>query len=73
MGIGENINIAVVDIGSNSLRLQISEVKDKSYRILEDYKEMLRLGDAIYTQGYFTPDVIDRIVETMKGGVKKTG
>ncbi|PLX67979.1 MAG: hypothetical protein C0603_07660 [Denitrovibrio sp.] len=70
MGTGESFNVAVVDIGSNSLRLQISEVKDKSYKILEDYKEMLRLGDSIYTQGYFTPEVIDRIVETMKG-VKK--
>lgn len=70
MGAGDYLNIAVVDIGSNSLRLQISEVKDKSYRILEDYKEMLRLGDAIYTVGYFTPEVIDRIVETLIG-VKK--
>lgn len=66
----DTFNVAVVDIGSNSLRLQISEVKDKSYRILEDYKEMLRLGDSIYTLGYFTPEVIDRIVETLTG-VKK--
>lgn len=70
MGSGDYLNVAVVDIGSNSLRLQISEVKDKSYRILEDYKEMLRLGDSIYTVGYFTPEVIERIVETLKG-VKK--
>jgi exopolyphosphatase/guanosine-5'-triphosphate,3'-diphosphate pyrophosphatase len=66
----ENINVAVVDIGSNSLRLQVSEVKDKSYRILEDYKEMLRLGDSIYTHGYFSNEVIDRIITTLKG-VKK--
>ncbi|XOB65954.1 hypothetical protein ACMC5R_04165 [Deferribacteres bacterium DY0037] len=70
MGAGDYLNIAVVDIGSNSLRMQISEVKGKSYRILEDYKEMLRLGDTIYTVGYFTPEAIDRIVETLKG-VKK--
>jgi len=70
MGAGDYTNVAVVDIGSNSLRLQISEVKDKSYRILEDYKEMLRLGDSIYTVGYFTPEVLDRIVETLVG-VKK--
>lgn len=70
MGASDYVNVAVVDIGSNSLRLQISEVKGKSYRILEDYKEMLRLGDAIYTVGYFTPEVIDRIVETLVG-VKK--
>lgn len=70
MGTGDYLNVAVVDIGSNSLRMQISEVKDKSYRILEDYKEMLRLGDSIYTLGYFTPEVINRIVETL-AGVKK--
>lgn len=67
---GDYLNVAVVDIGSNSLRLQISEVKDKSYHILEDYKEMLRLGDSIYTQGYFSPEVLERIVETLNG-VKK--
>ncbi|PLX70849.1 MAG: hypothetical protein C0602_04920 [Denitrovibrio sp.] len=70
MSSGESVNVAVVDIGSNSLRLQISEVKDKSYKILDDYKEMLRLGDSIYTVGYFTPEVINRIVETLTG-VKK--
>jgi len=70
MGASDYLNVAVVDIGSNSLRLQISEVKDKSYRILEDYKEMLRLGDSIYSHGYFAPDVIDRIVSTLIG-VKK--
>jgi len=70
MGNSEYLNVAVVDIGSNSLRLQISEVKDKSYRILDEYKEMLRLGDAIYTQGYFSPEVIERIVSTLNN-VKK--
>lgn len=60
------IKVAVADIGSNSLRLQISEVKDKSYRVLEDYKEMLRLGDAIYTHGYFTKEVTENLVNTLK-------
>ncbi|WP_415238844.1 HD domain-containing protein [Seleniivibrio woodruffii] len=62
----DNVKVAVADIGSNSLRLQISEVKDKSYRVLEDYKEMIRLGDAIYTQGYFSKDTIETIVSTLK-------
>ncbi len=66
MGANDNIKVAVVDIGSNSLRLQISEVKDKSYRVLEDYKEMLRLGDSIYTQGFFSKENIESIVATLK-------
>lgn len=65
MAAGDSFNVAVVDIGSNSLRLQISEVRDKSYRILEDFKEMLRLGDSIYTLGYFTPDVLEKMVDTL--------
>jgi exopolyphosphatase/guanosine-5'-triphosphate,3'-diphosphate pyrophosphatase len=70
MAANDSLNVAVIDIGSNSLRLQVSEVKDKSYKVLDDYKEMLRLGDSIYTAGYFAPEVIDRIVETLNG-VKK--
>jgi exopolyphosphatase/guanosine-5'-triphosphate,3'-diphosphate pyrophosphatase len=59
------LKVAVIDIGSNSLRLQTSEVKDKSYRVLDDYKEMIRLGDAIYTLGYFPKEVMDQLVDLL--------
>lgn len=66
MGVYSVLKVAVVDIGSNSLRMQISEVKDKSYKVLEDYKEMIRLGDSIYTQGYFSADIIETLVSLLK-------
>lgn len=65
MGAGDNVRVAVVDIGSNSLRLQISEVKDKSYKVLEDYKEMIRLGDTIYTLGYFDRATTDKLISSL--------
>ncbi|MCD8552619.1 Ppx/GppA phosphatase family protein [Seleniivibrio sp.] len=65
MASNDNVRVAVADIGSNSLRLQISEVKDKSYRVLEDYKEMIRLGDTIYTLGYFPKETIEILVDTL--------
>lgn len=65
MSAGDNVRVAVVDIGSNSLRLQISEVKDKSYKVLEDYKEMIRLGDTIFTLGYFDRETTDKLIKSL--------
>jgi len=44
--------IAVIDIGSNSIRMQISEVLGKSYKVVEDYKEILRIGDEVFLKGH---------------------
>jgi exopolyphosphatase/guanosine-5'-triphosphate,3'-diphosphate pyrophosphatase len=46
--------IAVIDIGSNSIRMQISAVFGKSYKIIEDYKEILRIGDEVFLKGEFS-------------------
>lgn len=58
--------IAVIDIGSNSIRMQISEVFGKSYKIIEDYKEILRIGDEVFLKGEFSDGAIEDILSVLK-------
>ncbi len=51
--------VAVIDIGSNSIRLQIAQSLEKSYRIVQDYKEDLRLGDSVFSKGYIDDKTAD--------------
>ncbi len=64
--LGNGINIAVVDIGSNTVRLQVSQVKDKSYRVLEEYKESVRLGDEVFEFGMITEPALARLLQSLK-------
>ncbi|HWZ28982.1 MAG TPA: hypothetical protein VNX15_10490, partial [Gemmatimonadales bacterium] len=44
--------IAAIDIGTNSIRLVVAEVQpDGSYRILDEDREMTRLGHGLYDNG----------------------
>jgi len=58
--------IAVIDIGSNSIRMQISEILGKSYKIVEDYKEILRIGDEVFLRGEFSDRAVDDILNVLK-------
>jgi exopolyphosphatase/guanosine-5'-triphosphate,3'-diphosphate pyrophosphatase len=58
--------IAVIDIGSNSIRMQMSSVLGKSYKIIEDYKELLRVGDDVFLNGYFSSNSIDEMIIVLK-------
>ena len=44
--------LAAIDIGTNSIRLAVAEVDaDGSYRLLDEEREMTRLGRGLYTSG----------------------
>jgi exopolyphosphatase/guanosine-5'-triphosphate,3'-diphosphate pyrophosphatase len=60
------MKIAVIDMGSNSFRLQVSDVYEGTYKTIEDYKEMLRIGDGVYSEGVFSEDAVDRVAATLK-------
>lgn len=66
----EVIKIAVIDLGTNSLRLQIFEVSDGQFEIVDDIKEIIRLGDDIYTAGKILPHSLDNLVRLL-GEMKK--
>jgi exopolyphosphatase/guanosine-5'-triphosphate,3'-diphosphate pyrophosphatase len=44
--------LAAIDIGTNSIRLVVAEVEaDASYRVLDEDREMTRLGRGLYREG----------------------
>lgn len=54
--------IAVIDIGSNSIRLQVARVIDRTYKVINDYKATVRIGDNVYKTGKFSEEAIDTLL-----------
>ena len=63
----ENIHktIAVIDIGSNSIRLQVARVIDRTYKVINDYKATVRIGDNVYKTGEFSEEAIDTLLQVL--------
>jgi len=60
------LEIAVIDIGSNTVRLQVSEVQDKSYRIVDEYKDLTMLGNYIFDKGMLEQDGLEKLLHVMR-------
>ena len=60
------MNIAVIDIGSNSLRMQISKIEKGTFEVIEDFKDMLKLGDDVFKLGYISKKSTDILIERLK-------
>lgn len=55
--------LAAIDIGTNSVRLIVAEASlDGSYRVLDDEKELTRLGRGLHATGKLAPDAIEHTV-----------
>jgi exopolyphosphatase/guanosine-5'-triphosphate,3'-diphosphate pyrophosphatase len=59
-------HLAIIDIGSNSISLQISEIRNKSYDIVEDYKETIRIGGDVFKSGSFSETTVKSIIEVLE-------
>ena len=58
--------LAAIDIGTNSVRLIVVEVaEDGRYRMIDDEKEVTRLGRGLNETGNLQPDAMDRTVEVV--------
>jgi exopolyphosphatase / guanosine-5'-triphosphate,3'-diphosphate pyrophosphatase len=57
--------MGIIDLGTNSVRLDIYEIKGhKVTRVLRERK-MIRLGDGVYTHGKITPAVMSRAMKAL--------
>src|SRR2546430_9796282 len=55
--------LAAVDIGTNSMRLVIAEVQpDGSYRVLDQDREMTRLGRGLYATGRIGDRPVEQVL-----------
>src|SRR6056297_3866448 len=62
-------NIAIIDIGSNSIRLiiaKISDDKNKRFKIIDDVKKTVKLGKGMENSPYIKADRIKKGVSTLK-------
>lgn len=60
-------NVAVIDIGSNSIRMSIMRVgEDYSYRMICQMKEALRLSAQLDEEGVLPPETIQRTIQIMR-------
>ncbi|HUL50720.1 MAG TPA: Ppx/GppA phosphatase family protein [Gemmatimonadales bacterium] len=52
--------LAAVDIGTNSIRLVVAELQpDGSYRVLDEDREMTRLGTGLFETGELRPETME--------------
>jgi len=62
-------NLAIIDIGSNSVKLVLVEVKangQPSFKIIDELKETVRLGAGMDTSSYLREDRMEAAIKTLK-------
>ncbi len=59
--------VAIVDLGSNSVRLIIIMIqKGRHYKLIEQEKEMVRLGETLYEDNMLKEAPMERTMQTLK-------
>lgn len=60
-----------IHLGTNSARLLIARLfPDRTYQVITRRKELVRLGEGKFTNGYLQPDAMDRAVLVCRRFVK---
>ena len=57
---------AAVDIGSNSVRLKVARLEGKRLKALHEDREVTRLGEGVFTNGYLTPESMALTVKVLR-------
>src|SRR3954462_8498014 len=57
--------IAVIDMGTNSTRLLVAEVRDGAVEELERRTEITRLGEGVDASGHLSEDAMERVFDTL--------
>ncbi|HZK83408.1 MAG TPA: Ppx/GppA phosphatase family protein [Desulfosporosinus sp.] len=58
-------NIGIIDIGSNSIRLMLIEIRDNYFRIIDEEKETVRLGMDMTADGRLDPIRMEKALSTL--------
>ncbi len=61
------LKLALLDIGSNSIHMILTEIQpDFSYKILDRFKDVTRLGEETFKSGQLSPDAVTRGTDVVK-------
>src|SRR6202012_2743365 len=66
-GTGGVVNVAVVDIGSNSTRLLIAEMNGDAVTELVRHSNVTRLGAGVDREGRLADDAMQRVYDVLDG------
>lgn len=58
--------IAAIDLGTNSCRLLVARVEGQTFRVIDSFSRVVRLGEGLQATNLLTEDAIDRTVEALK-------
>ena len=65
-------NFAVIDAGSNAIRLQIAAVEQPgTYRIIEQDRRPARLGHKVFETGALDPESRGEALDVARGGADR--
>ena len=56
---------AVIDVGTNSIKMHVAALRDGSTTVLGDFTEVTRLGEGLHETGKLSAEAIDRNVEAV--------
>ncbi|HWC75213.1 MAG TPA: Ppx/GppA phosphatase family protein [Gemmatimonadales bacterium] len=60
------VRLAAIDIGTNSIRLIVAEVEsDGRYRVLDEEREMTRLGHGLFARGRLASEPMERSLDAL--------
>ena len=66
MATAKAVRLAAIDIGTNSIRLVVAEVEaDGTYRVLDEEREMVRLGHGLFDSGRLGAGPMERGLEVL--------
>jgi exopolyphosphatase/guanosine-5'-triphosphate,3'-diphosphate pyrophosphatase len=60
------LKIAGIDIGTNTILMLIAEYHNSELRVIEDYHEIVRLGEGVDKSGYINDQAIERAVKVFE-------
>lgn len=63
--------IAAIDLGTNSCRLLVARIEGQSFRVIDSFSRVVRLGEGIQASNFLTDDAIERTIEALKVCKKK--
>lgn len=58
--------IAAIDLGTNSCRLLVARIEDQSFRVIDSFSRVVRLGEGVQNTNQLTPEAIERALEALK-------
>lgn len=58
--------IAAIDLGTNSCRLLVARIEGQSFRVIDSFSRVVRLGEGLQATNMLTDEAIERTIEALK-------